>query len=60
MSTSPTARQISEHQDNTLRMLLLAAEAITYGQMSVARRRVDLAQQALAYLPDAILEEREQ
>lgn len=35
-----------------LRMLLLAAEAITYGHYDVAKRRIERAQDALAPLPD--------
>ena len=48
-----------ENHDAALRLLLLAAEAVTYGQYDVARRRVEAAQEALAPLPDVALDEAE-
>ena len=50
---------INEQKDAALRLLLLAAEATTYGHFDVAMRRVQNAALALSSLPVVDLDEEE-
>ncbi len=52
-------KAISEQKDAALRLLLLAAEATSYGHFDVARRRAQNAALALSSLPVVELDEDE-